>query len=194
MPKIVDHDEFRQELLEKYFDLFAKTGYLNVSMREIAAQMGVTTGTLYHYFPNKNNLLEELFYMASRQDTSEALAKIPNNATLAERTKVFCEFVEEKEVYFQDIVLLTIDNFRYKYLADHQDFTLINEADNHYGNKIAEGLELDDKYGFMLAIFLNGLVYHRLVFPDSVSFSEQIQLFQEMFTTFLQNENNIRKE
>ncbi len=194
MPKIVDHDEFRQELLEKYFDLFAKTGYLNVSMREIAAQMGVTTGTLYHYFPNKNNLLEELFYMASRQDTSEALAKIPPNATLPERTKVFCEFVEEKEVYFQDIVLLTIDNFRYKYLADHQDFTLINKADSHYGNKIAEGLELEDKYGFMLAIFLNGLVYHRLVFPDSVSFSEQIQLFQEMFTTFLQNENNIRKE
>lgn len=39
----------------------------------------------------------------------------------------------------------------------------------------------------MLAIFLNGLVYHRLVFPDSVSFKEQVQLFQDMFTSYIKN-------
>lgn len=187
MPKIVDHDEFRQELLDRYFDLFAKKGYLNVSMREVAAQMGTTTGTLYHYFPNKNSLLEELFYMASRKDTSEAITKIPPNATIEERTKVFCNYVEEKEVYFQDILLLTIDYFRYHSLEEHKDFTIINEADNYYGEKIAEGLGLEEKYGFLLAIFLNGLVYHRLVFPDSVSFSEQIELFQNMFISYLNN-------
>ncbi len=194
MPKIVDHDEFRQELLNRYFDLFAKKGYLNVSMREVAAQMGVTTGTLYHYFPTKDNLLEKLFHMASRKDTSEALARIPNNATLAERTKVFCDFVGEKETYFQDVLLLTIDHLRYCSSNEEQDFTFINEADNYYGNKIAEGLKLSDKYGYMLAIFLNGLIYHRLVFPDSVSFTEQISLFQEMFTTFLQNQNDNQAE
>lgn len=187
MPKIVDHDEFRQELLDRYFDLFAKKGYLNVTMREVATEMGTTTGTLYHYFPTKNSLLEELFYMASRIDTSQAAARIPTNATIEERTKVFCNYVEEKEVYFQDIVLLTIDYFRYQAHEGHEDFEIVTEADNYYGNKIAEGLGLDSKYGFLLAIFLNGLVYHRLVFPESVSFKEQIELFQEMFITYIKN-------
>lgn len=187
MPKIVDHDEFRKELLNRYFDLFADKGYLNVSMREVAAEMGTTTGTLYHYFPNKDSLLEELFYIASRKDTSEAASKIPAHATIEERTKVFCDFVEERESYFQDIVLLTIDYFRYQSHEDHKDFEIITEADNYYGSKIAEGLGLDSKYGFLLAIFLNGLVYHRLVFPDSVSFKEQVLLFQDMFTSYMKN-------
>jgi AcrR family transcriptional regulator len=51
MPKIVDHDQYRKELLSKCFDLFAEKGYGSITMRQIAEGLNVSTGTLYHYFP-----------------------------------------------------------------------------------------------------------------------------------------------
>ena len=53
MPKIVDRDRYRKELLNKCFDIFAEKGYSSVTMREIGSEIGVSTGTLYHYFPSK---------------------------------------------------------------------------------------------------------------------------------------------
>lgn len=183
MPKIVNHDEYREELMNKYFDFFARKGYSDLTMREIARELGMSTGTLYHYFPNKKSILEHLFRIASRRDVSLAVANIKEDDSLEQRIKVFVDFVFQKERYFQDIVLLTIDYFRYQ--DNHEDaFAILNEADNYYGKSIANGLGLDEKYGFFLAIFLNGLVYHRLVFPESVSYYEQAELFQDMMLNY----------
>lgn len=190
MPKIVDHDEFREELIRKFFDLFARKGYENITMRELAKEFNLSTGTLYHYFPTKKSILEQIFKIASRHDISNALAQIKPEDSLSKRLKVFCDYVLKHESYYQDIVLLTIDHYRHQ--DENEAFVIINEADRYYGTKIAEALGLDSKYGFMVAIFLNGLVYHRLVFPDSVSFEEQSQLFQEMFTFYLENRDGKR--
>ena len=59
MPKIVDHEQYRKELLGKCFDLFAQKGYGSITMRQIAQGLGVSTGTLYHYFPSKQALFEQ---------------------------------------------------------------------------------------------------------------------------------------
>ena len=53
MPKIVDHDKRRLEILNSAFSLFAASGYHGVSVRQIAKSIGMTTGMLYHYFPSK---------------------------------------------------------------------------------------------------------------------------------------------
>lgn len=87
MPKIVDHDEFREELIAKFFDLFARKGYENITMRELAKEFDLSTGTLYHYFPTKKSILEQIFKVASRHDISEALEKIKPEDSLAQRLK-----------------------------------------------------------------------------------------------------------
>lgn len=75
MPKVIDHERYRDELLHRYLDIFARRGYLDVTMREIARELGVSTGTLYHYFPTKKDLLEQLFHLASRRDSSAVLPR-----------------------------------------------------------------------------------------------------------------------
>ena len=57
MPKIVDHDEYRKELLERCFGIFSRKGFSNVTMREIVSEIGVSTGTLYHYFDTKEKII-----------------------------------------------------------------------------------------------------------------------------------------
>ncbi len=57
--------------------LFAKHGYAAVSMRQIAAEVGVQAGALYNYIPDKQSLLLEL--MKSHMD--HLLSTLPDSVT-----------------------------------------------------------------------------------------------------------------
>jgi AcrR family transcriptional regulator len=46
--------------------MIAERGYHATSLRQLANEAGVTLGTLYHYFPSKEDLLAELFDDAMR--------------------------------------------------------------------------------------------------------------------------------
>lgn len=182
MPKIVDHDQYREDLLHQFFELFAHRGYLDVTMRQIASELGVSTGTLYHYFPSKKSLLEELFHMASRRDSSAVLSSITKDAPIEDRLKIFVDYVRDNEEYFRDIVLLTIDFYRFEDSEEY--FEVMNEADRYYGDTFIQGLQLEPELALVAEVFLNGLVYHRLVFPESLAFEKLAYHFQKMFVNY----------
>lgn len=46
----------REAVLERSVSLFAAAGFHGVSMRDIAANVGVTPAALYHHFPDKEQL------------------------------------------------------------------------------------------------------------------------------------------
>lgn len=54
----------REQILSTALRLFCENGYAGTSTRAIAQAVGVTEGLLFHYFPNKEQLLVEV---ASRQ-------------------------------------------------------------------------------------------------------------------------------
>jgi AcrR family transcriptional regulator len=51
-------DERPQELLQAALRVFAEQGYSNARLEEVAAAAGVTKGAVYHYFSNKEELLQ----------------------------------------------------------------------------------------------------------------------------------------
>ncbi len=57
MPKVVDVEARREELAAAAARVIARSGIGAASMREVAAEAGWTTGTLVHYFRNKQELL-----------------------------------------------------------------------------------------------------------------------------------------
>jgi AcrR family transcriptional regulator len=50
-------DDRPQELLEAALQVFARNGYFNTTLDEVAEAAGVTKGTIYHYFDTKEQLL-----------------------------------------------------------------------------------------------------------------------------------------
>ena len=54
-------DDKRRRLLDAALKMFAERGYHGVAVPEVAAAAGVGTGTLYHYFENKQVLVNELY-------------------------------------------------------------------------------------------------------------------------------------
>ncbi|MDQ0647546.1 AcrR family transcriptional regulator [Microbacterium natoriense] len=50
MPRVVDHDERRRQIAEALLAVAARDGHENVSSRAVAKELGVATGSLWHYF------------------------------------------------------------------------------------------------------------------------------------------------
>lgn len=55
------HSMRKQELFSKITDIIKKEGYANLTVRGICNDLGISTGTFYHYFPEKNDLAWILF-------------------------------------------------------------------------------------------------------------------------------------
>ena len=64
------------EVRRAALELFAEHGYAAVSMRQIAAEVGVQAGALYLYTPDKQSLLADIM-VAHMQDLLEAWARWP---------------------------------------------------------------------------------------------------------------------
>lgn len=59
MPKIVDHDERREKIVEIVAEMLATVGAERTTIREIARQSGYSRGFIEHYFHNKEELISK---------------------------------------------------------------------------------------------------------------------------------------
>jgi AcrR family transcriptional regulator len=57
MPKIVDHEQRREELAAAVWRLASREGLDALTIRGVAAEAGWSTGALHHYFADKEELL-----------------------------------------------------------------------------------------------------------------------------------------
>ncbi len=55
-----EKENLRQEILDAASEMFANEGYANVSMRKIAEQIEYSPTTIYLYFKDKNDLLNQI--------------------------------------------------------------------------------------------------------------------------------------
>ena len=58
MPKIIDHDQRRKEIVDVTWQLIVEGGIEAATMREIAARAGFANGALKHYFSGKDAIIE----------------------------------------------------------------------------------------------------------------------------------------
>lgn len=187
MPKIVDHDQYRKELLSKCFDLFAQKGYGSITMRQIAQEMGVSTGTLYHYFPSKEALFEQLVEEISQQDVSAALAELEGAETLQDAMLALGKYLVKNEDYFIKWTFVWV-NFCQHQDANIKNNSVFTRANKRYQQAACEFLGIQDEVlaSFILS-FVNGLILEKLWGDESIDFVEQCVLLGKMLTAYLQN-------
>lgn len=189
MPKIVDHDQYRKELLMKSFDLFAQKGYSSTTMRQLAQGLGVSTGTLYHYFPNKEALFCQLVKEWTQQDIMHFIDKAGDLPTLSERIENLFNFVAKKEDYFGKQTLLCIDFFQQQKWNKALYSEVLKQADEQTMQAIADYLQISDR-ALIEFVFnlIYGLLVRRLFGDDTVSYTEQGALLSKMLITFIEQQ------
>jgi AcrR family transcriptional regulator len=82
MPKVVDHEQRREELAAAVWRLASRDGLDAVTLRAVAAEAGWSTGALHHYFADKEELLVFAFQtvagrIARRVEAAKATAGEP---------------------------------------------------------------------------------------------------------------------
>ncbi len=172
MPKIVDHDEYRRELLQKCFSIFCRKGFANVTMRELAAEIGVSTGTLYHYFPSKENIMEQMFEYVQETNVYEFVSRTAHLPTIAEKLDVFVEKWKEYGEFYQNLMLLAIDMMRHIKNRDTEQ-VFINFS-NYYTNAMARELNIPEKQARSLFVYLLGMILHSMLTPNFLPYAEQV--------------------
>lgn len=188
MPKIVDRDRYRKELLNKCFELFAEKGYSSVTMREIGSGIGVSTGTLYHYFPSKESLFEQLIEYLSYEDTKEeALAELGNPPTLAERIEKMMEYICKKEDYILKDLLITFDFCQHKTRKEIENNQALQQAGKRYEEAVCCYLGISDPaIARFIICYADGLVVRRFYQGERISIAEQSIVLKEMLLAYLE--------
>ena len=100
----------KKRLIDISIELFNEHGYDNVGVRDIAAKAGVTTGSFYHHFKNKEEVLHKKF-----QNSEDYLLHTITNSLKSEK-------YSEKIVEYMSVFLASyIENDGYE-LTGHRLF------------------------------------------------------------------------
>lgn len=72
----------KQKILEESLKLFSEKGYEGVSMREIAAAVGIKGASIYNHFSGKEDIFQGIFEeMTKRYDNMATMLSIPMEET-----------------------------------------------------------------------------------------------------------------
>lgn len=61
MPKVIDHDQRRAEIVQATWRSIAERGIQATTMRELARELGLSNGAIGYYFPHKRAILTAAF-------------------------------------------------------------------------------------------------------------------------------------
>ena len=178
MPKIVDHDARREELLEPCLALFAARGFHAISMREIARHLGVTTGTLYHYFNGKLALFEQMIDRVIKADIEAALVEVPADQSWPIKLMNLSKYLGGREGRFVQILHVVLDYKRYEIEEATQ---LTDRVITSYLKVISSQLGLEDQKQID-AIFslILGVIIYRDLKPSAHSIETQFLALREI--------------
>ncbi len=104
MPKIVNKTEKREQLVQAAIPIFAKYGFRDTKMSDIAIQADVGKGTLYEYFPSKDELFLHAFrvwfgYFAEQMQEIMETEKDPQRQILSFYTQYFATIESYRDMY-----------------------------------------------------------------------------------------------
>ena len=137
MPKIIDHEARRRQVFEGSLDLFSNHGYSGLGMRQLASALGVSTGSLYHYFPNKSSLFEGMLRHLATGHVAQAISAIGLIEDPKDRLMVVREFIVAQADRIRAVLWVAID---YRREMGEAGQPLVAEVFGVYEAGIAEHL------------------------------------------------------
>jgi len=188
----------KQHLLESAIRVFSVKGFDDASMREIAAEAGLTTGAIYHHYKNK----DDLFYDAVKEAAYfvHKLSERNENSTLKTNQEMFNEISANvrdrmsKDVEQRLLILLAAyamskgGRIQEKYKQDYTEI-IQKVADMYFFAFGVENLAYQKSLAAILVAALDGVALQYslgiLKFDDEAFKDTFITFFAESIPAFL---------
>lgn len=169
MPKIIDYDKKKQEIIEKAKIVFAKRGYHNTSLSHISKKCGMGRTTIYQYFKNK----DEIFYHTVGSTLEEIQTQVEVIVTNEELS-----FTEKLKQVVHQLTEGQEDNNTFILLLE--TLLILNRGTNEVLEKIKDDIQ---RLKNTIENLIREAIEKKEIKPvDSKSFAETIYTFIETFT------------
>ena len=155
----IKKEEIKQKILEVATDEFMKKGYENASIRVIANKAHTTLGNIYHYFKNKEVLLETILLPTFENIETLIGQHIENGKKLNMTREEALYYAENLEKYFDQselrcffdkrvVIILKLESSHLlerkekllKQLQDHLQEHFNMKDDAHYSKVVLDVL------------------------------------------------------
>ena len=109
MPKIIDKQAKKQDIIEAAMKVFAQKGFANTKMADVAEAANIGKGTIYEYFKSKDEIFEFVFnHFMESMETSVAKAIFKITDPVEKLKAIFTsmiDFFEGETAEFMEIML-----------------------------------------------------------------------------------------
>lgn len=179
MPPRVDHDERRRALLSDSFAIFARDGYAACTMRGLAQSLGVSTGTLYHYFSGKEAVFEAMYRQLNAEIIAAAKTEMDSATEQDARLQALLAFLANHLEQLQAVVRIGLEYHRHN--PDPESRAWLSGIISTYVETFETQLHLSQPSDarIILSLLMGGLV-HQLFDPDAVDLAAHIHWIERM--------------
>ncbi|NOZ60411.1 MAG: TetR family transcriptional regulator [Calditrichaeota bacterium] len=110
MPKVVDKEAKKNEIVNAAMKVFAQKGFANTKMSDIAKAAKIGKGTIYEYFKDKSDIFEHGFVSLTEQWETTVAKKIFKITDPEEKLKaIFYSFLDFFEGEHSEIIDVMLD-------------------------------------------------------------------------------------
>lgn len=183
MPKVVDHEVYRVELLERAVGAFAEHGYASLSMKQLADRLGISHGLFYHYFESKERLFLQMTEQLAGRLMQEMLAGTAGCATPAERLERMLDHVERRDAEVRQLLLLVQDYARL--MGNRSEGNGLELIVRTIKEQLRESLGLSQPQAQFLFTYSLGVMQGRTIDPEGTSYAEHRRILHRLMTRTL---------
>ena len=179
----------KERILEKAHELFMRYGIRSVSMDDIAAQLGMSKKTLYHYYTDKEELVDAVLSTILENNRNECFAdkQVASNAI----HEIFLAFDMVQEMFsnMNPSIVFDLEKYHpavYKKLQQHKKVFMYQMISQNIERGIKEELyrpeiNVDTLTRFRIESMM--LAFNSEIFPDNRTHLVAIQ--EEILEHFL---------
>jgi AcrR family transcriptional regulator len=183
MPKIVDRELYQAELLDRCFPLFTERGYAAITMRQIVEGLGVSTGTLYHYFESKQDIFEKMVWRRVENDLRAFGDRLHGLDSIESRVElVFSYFGSRQEEAFNEVKLYL--EYYQSQLQNENKRTILNQVYDGFFPEIENVLGITNPIAAQILFSsIDGLLMSQ-IYGCEIDWQAQGKMMGKMMATF----------
>ena len=194
MPKIVDWDERRDEILSATWRVIAREGIAKATIRSIAREAHCSAGILAHYFDDKADILGSALMLSHRRVAARMEARAAGRTGLDALRVVMLEALpldEERDLEAQieisfwgralgNLELRAVQNAEFDRFARRLRAHL---AEARELGELRDGVDID-LAAHQLLVLIDGLSAQRVLYADRVTAARQRQMLGALLDSF----------
>ncbi len=202
-PRSSQAEERRKQIMDAALACFARKGYHKTTMDDIVAESGLSKGSLYWYFKNKDDLFLSLIKSYFLDISQDVVATLEQHTTASDKLRAVAqemvEFFRATEDFFNVFFEFWMQSALNEELNQLFSNVLVQYREVIAGI-IIEGIDAGEfkavdarQLAWSVMAVYDGLAFYSMLMPDEIDMEQASQVFIETFLGGLTTNGDLRE-